>query len=250
MMLRMRAIEEMSMNAWPALQTVLYDGWVLRFADGYTRRANSVNPLYSSSLDAGMKIKTCEELYASRGLKTVFKITPVTMPENLDELLAARDYARVSRTSLMTLGLDNFTGGSDGEFTTGGRADDGWIGDVCRLNGIKDDDRETMKTMLQCGVSRSFFVSLAEDGKTAACGLGVLENGYLGLFDIIVDEAVRGRGFGRRLVKKLLQLGRSEGAHTAYLQVAADNLPAVNLYESLGFAGLYEYWYRIPQKQF
>ncbi len=29
-----KLIEELSMNAWPALQTKLFDGWVLRFADG------------------------------------------------------------------------------------------------------------------------------------------------------------------------------------------------------------------------
>jgi hypothetical protein len=40
-------IEELSMNAWPSIQTVLLDGWILRMSNGYTKRANSVNPLYS-----------------------------------------------------------------------------------------------------------------------------------------------------------------------------------------------------------
>ena len=40
-----RTLEELSMNALPALQTMLYGGWVLRFANGYTRRANSINPI-------------------------------------------------------------------------------------------------------------------------------------------------------------------------------------------------------------
>ena len=41
-----RLIEELSLNAWPALQTVLYDGWVLRFADGYTRDNTPALHLY------------------------------------------------------------------------------------------------------------------------------------------------------------------------------------------------------------
>lgn len=41
-----KAIEEITLNTWPAEQSVLLNGWVLRTAAGYTKRANSVNPLY------------------------------------------------------------------------------------------------------------------------------------------------------------------------------------------------------------
>jgi hypothetical protein len=32
-----RRLEEAAMNAWPALQQALCHGWVLRFANGYTK---------------------------------------------------------------------------------------------------------------------------------------------------------------------------------------------------------------------
>ena len=54
--------EELSLNAWPSLQTQFYDGWVLLYTNGYsyTSRANSVNLLYPSTLDVYEKIAECE----------------------------------------------------------------------------------------------------------------------------------------------------------------------------------------------
>ena len=76
-----RHIEELTLNAWPPLEILLHDGWVLGFSNGYTRRANSIHPLYPSSLDVQEKITTCEGMYAARGQDTVFKLTssPATL---------------------------------------------------------------------------------------------------------------------------------------------------------------------------
>ena len=37
-------IERSAGVAWPALREEVLDGWRLRFADGFTRRSNSVQP--------------------------------------------------------------------------------------------------------------------------------------------------------------------------------------------------------------
>ena len=67
-------IEEQSLNAWPALETYLYDGWLLRFSKGYTKRANSVNALCSGSLSLDKKIAFCETRYRDRGLRPTFRL--------------------------------------------------------------------------------------------------------------------------------------------------------------------------------
>ena len=41
-----RDLEELTLNEGPTLQQWLYDGWVVRFADGQTSRASSVDALY------------------------------------------------------------------------------------------------------------------------------------------------------------------------------------------------------------
>src|SRR4051812_28687177 len=94
-----RDMEERSINAWPALQTLLYDGWVLRFSNRYTRRANSVNPLYPSTLGINQKISACEQFYGRHGLNTVFKMTAQSTP-GLDALLAEQGYWPDAHTSV------------------------------------------------------------------------------------------------------------------------------------------------------
>ena len=101
-----RSIEELSMNAWPALQTLHYDGWVVRFSAGYTRRGNSVYPLYPSRIDLDEKIQTCESLYRARNLPVVFKLTGASTPEDLDACLDVHGYRVDSLTSVQLLDLD------------------------------------------------------------------------------------------------------------------------------------------------
>ncbi len=56
MMTIITALEELSLNAWPSHQTLLLDGWIIHLANGYTRRANSVNPLYPGNQALDQKI--------------------------------------------------------------------------------------------------------------------------------------------------------------------------------------------------
>ncbi|WP_101948450.1 ribosomal protein S18-alanine N-acetyltransferase [Mycobacterium sp. 3519A] len=58
-----------------------------------------------------------------------------------------------------------------------------------------------------------------------------------------VDPAYQGHGIGRRMMTELLEYA-SEG--TVFLEVRTDNLPAIALYESLGFVnvGLRRRYYR------
>ena len=42
---QVRRLEELAFAGWPALETRDVAGWRLRFSDGYTKRANSINAL-------------------------------------------------------------------------------------------------------------------------------------------------------------------------------------------------------------
>lgn len=56
-----KTMEELSLNNWQPLSTLLYDGWVLRFANGYTKRANSIQPILYSTLELEQKNRCMRE---------------------------------------------------------------------------------------------------------------------------------------------------------------------------------------------
>lgn len=232
------------MNAWPALQTQLYGGWVLRFANGYTRRANSINPIYLSTRGVATKITACEAMYRERNLRVVFKMTRAVFPEKLDKTLEEYGYAAEAPTSVQVCDLRAISPPLKRDVVMRESLTQDWVDDYCRLNAVAEQHKATMIHMLtNIGPARCFF-ALKERGQTAAVGLGVAENGFVGLFDLVTDEAFRGRGLGTQLILSLLDWGRQNGARRAYLQVMLNNARALQLYKKLGFSEVYQYWYR------
>ncbi len=53
--------------------------------------------------------------------------------------------------------------------------------------------------------------------------------------DVVVDEAYRGRGFGKEIVKALIDQARVEGANHIELSTRSHRVVALGLYKSLGF---------------
>src|SRR5690606_843683 len=92
---------------------------------------------------------------------------------------------------------------------------------------------------------KRFGVIRDASGLPCAFAMAVADGASIGLFNLLSAPAHRRRGLGRTLVEVLLAEAHRAGARAAWLQVAADNRPAVMLYESLGFVEAYRYHYRL-----
>jgi ribosomal protein S18 acetylase RimI-like enzyme len=242
-----RRFEEVSNNAWPALHTMQFDGWILRFANGVTKRSNSVSLLYPSTLDPNRKIDFCEHLYESQQLPPCFKITPVAQPAGIDQLLADRGYAIHSYISFQTMDIRETPALSGGNVKIEVELTPGWMDDFIRMNGFDPSRKNTyLGIMHQLNLPKC-LISIRQENQTIGVGLGVVEDRYLGLFDIVVDETCRNRGLGQLIVGNILHWGRKQGADLAYLQVLTDNSPALSLYKKTGFHESYRYWYRMKK---
>ena len=238
-----REIEERAASAWPALATVGLDGWVVRFAEGYTRRANSVWPLREGGRPVGEKVGECERLYAGRGQRCIFKLTP--LDGELDGLLERRGYAREAESLVQVAGMEELASAA-AEAIGAERANERWLDDFVRLNGVPERHVAAMRRVLEAIVPARRFGLLEVDGETAAMGLAVADRGWVGLYDVVTAPERRGQGHATRLLRGLLGWADREGGATrAYLQVVADNGPALGLYRKLGFSEAYRYWYRV-----
>lgn len=247
----LRRIEEASLNAWPAVQEILLDGWLLRFAGGYTKRSNSVTALYPGTLDVEAKIDACEAHYAARDLPTIFRITPFADPEDLDERLAHRGYREIDPTLVLGIDLERWLeasgeGGPSPSMLRSQPLDDWQELYEAFAGKLLPRVHTTLVTSIPVrGALRLKLGCLEHAGRLVSCGIGVIEEPYLGLFSLITDPVLRRRGYGRATVDGLLGWGMTEGARFAYLQVEADNEPARRLYDRVGFCELYRYWYRV-----
>ena len=120
-----------------------------------------------------------------------------------------------------------------------------WLSVYSTLSGMPDSAKTLHGAILRGMPQTCAYAVVGEPDRPLACGLGVLEQDLLGLFDVVTSPSARRQGYGRALVTGLLAWGRQQGAAMAYLQMVRDNDPARALYDSLGFSRLYDYWYRV-----
>jgi len=236
-------IEEAALNAWPAPRQMVYDGWLLRFAGGYTKRANSVNVHTSSSLPLDEKIRYCEKVYAEQGLPLIFRLPEFMTTKELEAALTRHGYMPFDPTLVMGFEIstsENLPEGCDVEELT----INAWINLRAALTETPLSQWEIHQSILNVIIPQKVLMGLSFEGNPVACGMAVLDEDLLGYFSIYTRESMRRRGFGQVMMHALTRWGMEHGASYAYLQVEGDNLAAQSMYWKLGFKDSYRYLYR------
>lgn len=236
--------EEMCLNGHVALNTFFYDGWILKFSEGYTGRANSVSLLYPSSLPVADKVVFCEQMYQKQKLPCQFKLTE--LDTELNDFLEKRGYEVATPTDLMVCDLgcpaepDN---DSQIEYVFS-KTPKEWLPLFFKIHEINDaHDQDVYTRMVDKVLVDTIYCTVLYKGKPAACSSAAIENGYMLLQNVIVSSELRGHGLGKKVCSAILKKAYEAGAQHSYLQVVQTNTVAVNLYKKLGFEKLYSYWY-------
>ena len=241
-----KTIEDLSLNAWPSHKMELYDGWILRFSHFYTHRTNSVEQFGTSTLPWREKIPYCEEAYKRWGTPAIFKISPL-VSRDFDYMLENRNYEIQHMTDVMVLDLDKaILAANTDEVSVNQTIERDWIESLLELKRTTNTiHRAIVPTMYAAIAKETICVSIRRQGVIIGTGLGILDRDYVGVYAIHVREDYRKQGMARSLCTCILKEGIKRGASKAYLQVVDGNIPAIQLYESLGFTNFYTYWFRV-----
>jgi GNAT superfamily N-acetyltransferase len=243
-------IEEAGLNALCTRHQLFYDGWLVRLSPGKAKRGRSVNPHFGSSLPLDAKLARCERLYASRGLPTLFRITPFAKPFALDAALDARGYSVYEPTLVQVThaaALPPLAGGDD--VAVASVPVDAFVDAVGALRGSPPGHRAAHLERLAHSPLAMHAVVARRDGETLACGQVTLDDDLAAIYDMVTAPTERRRGLATRIVSELLQWAWRQGATRAFLQVNEDNVPARAVYRKFGFATAYAYHYRARPDQ-
>lgn len=244
---RVQGLEERCVNAWPALRTLTVDGWILRLSDGHTRRANSATPLYPGTRPVGETLDMVEATMRAAGLTPVVRVTPLAPPGVVDELTRRGWQEDDPAGGFFAAAPPAFGDLPAGVAARLGGLTEDWLAPAMAACGHGEAGAAALRRMLPLIALPHVYATLTLDGAPAAFGLAVAERGMVGLYDLVVTPAARGRGLGRALTETLWRWGVAQGAPAAYLQVRVANPLARALYASLGFREAYRYVQYVAQ---
>ncbi len=239
-------IEHFLNRAWPALEVIAYDNWSLRFAEGLTKRSNSVNLSPNNSIPVSQKIDFCEAVYRQKNLPVCFKLIGEKEYEHIEKELRLRGYIKSDEALVMSVNLARNDFAMPKNVTIENQFTVNWIDNLLKIISTFSQHEKIYRRVLARIQGDVICAYVAVDNEAIAFGYGYIEELSMGIVDVYVDKAHRGKGYGRQIVDALLHEGKKR-TNIAYLQVIKDNYKAVDLYRKLGFESVYSYWYRIKE---
>jgi GNAT superfamily N-acetyltransferase len=240
-------VEATCFNAFPSLKQAILAGWVLRFSEGLSRRANSANPLEPNHAPPEAVIEAVEALYRRQGQPAIVRVPSILTA--IDAPLEARGYRSEGESCVLYGEMDGVAAVADTGVELSPHAGTVWLAAMAAVQGHSAAHRQTYRRIVRAIAVPAAFAGLRIDGRLAALAYGAISGGLLCYESVITDPRRRRHGLARRVIASLAAWARDEGARGACLQVEAGNTPARALYDRFGLTTeLYRYHYlRQPQ---
>ncbi|RSD21883.1 GNAT family N-acetyltransferase [Amycolatopsis eburnea] len=238
-------------RAWPPVVEEYLGEWRLRWADGFTGRANSVLAVGDPGRPAAEALRAVCDFAHDRGIPPMAQVVRDSPNEHAIAAagwLPATSHGAGHEVVVLTVDNRHFhvkaaASGVDNRHFHVKVADEptpGWWELVLGADG----DTAAARAVLTGG---KVGYGVVEDGEvTTAVVRGALVDGWLHVGRLAVRPAHRRRGLASALMAALGTWGVEQGADRAVLQVAEGNTGALALYAGLGYAPHHRYRYWVP----
>jgi N-acetylglutamate synthase len=239
------ALERIADAAWPAPFRERLGEWILRAADGWTSRANSVLPLGDPGRGLDEAIDRCEAWYSARGLPPRVTV-PLPLRRDVSGILTVRGWRAQPPVLVQTATLSDVLAAPPAA-QVGVALHQSPSPELLRVVAARKGGLpEAARHVLTAVPEVRFAEVRGEDGALFAVGRGAVVDNWLHLGLVEVDPSQRGRGLAGRVSCALATWAVRVGATRALLQVEEHNAGAVAVYARLGFTThhLYVTWLR------
>lgn len=241
-----RRFEGAGFRAWPAT-SVQYDGtWAVRLTAGHPAlRLNSVNPLDpGDNRRIKERIARAARRFEAYGRPLTFRISPLSAPA-ISEYLDDRGWSVLKSSLVMRLTLSE-AAVDDAMDQIPLKDLNRFVSAAFQVHEYGAELRPGFTEVVSAIRAEPGLFILEQEDRPVATAICVRDGSVAGLFEVATARGDRGQGFGRRMMLSALKWAHLRGAAEAWLQVEADNEPALALYRSLGFEEIYGYHYRQP----
>ncbi|HEX6756290.1 MAG TPA: GNAT family N-acetyltransferase [Mycobacteriales bacterium] len=240
------ALEEVAAQGWRAPDADRLGGWLLRAAEGWTGRANSVLPLGDPGLPLADALAFVTDWYARRGLRARFQL-PEPGREALAAALTARGWTGHLPVRVLTADVGTVLRGLRERrdlppVAVEPEPSGEWMG-AYHYRG--EGGVPPVARAVLTGSDRPGFAIVRSGGAAVAIARASVDAGWVGVTAVEVDPGWRRRGLARHVMRGVLTWAARLGARDSYLQVSDDNAAALALYAGLGYAEHHRYSYRV-----
>ncbi len=258
-------LQWMAARGWPAPETEPLGQWLLRAADGFTGRANSVSVHGDPGVPLAAALQRVESFYTARDLPARAQ---VVLGTSWDDAFTAAGWGpaqgrgpgapHAGAIVLTATVRDALARHPRPEpVPVHGGLTPAWLQRYGRTAAMLSAGADLTAARTVLGARQALdagsvdavgFAQLdgAPGSPAAAVGRMVVTGAWAGMACVEVDPDARRGGLARRVVHTLLSWAAERGARWCYLQTLPDNVAALSLYASYGFAEHSSYRYLSP----
>jgi GNAT superfamily N-acetyltransferase len=248
-------LERMAAAHWRGTEEEWLGGWLLRAAEGFTGRANSVLPLGDPGTPLDEALAAVTRWYRARGLPPMV-VLPIPLDSQaralspaqaLDHHLSERRWLTRPGPAFVMLAdlplgvpLSSLSAGREAKASP--EPDDAW---AARYHYRGQAHLPPVARKVLTSAPQQSFVSIRDGDEVLAIARLSIAGGWAGITAVEVHPDRRRQGLGVAITAAACLEAEQRGLSRVFLQVEVDNGPARALYKRLGFRDSHRYHYRV-----